>query len=783
MTKHQRSHLLCRRGIASVMAMMFLAVVASLVSVMAIVAEGNVRSADAAIRMSRSLSAAESGMKLAAWRLARESSRFVVEAGDLDDGFGSRLWTGTWISSDGTVTVQPTEGYVVSSPSGTGLMHAIHDAHIDHDGHAAVSVNGDIVVGNLNVGTGTVESPGIALHSGSNSPWCQLRYEMLADGSGVRVTSRGVDRDVERVIQMDFALEKRIKYAVLGQTRVMIGKNVLIDGPVGVLYGTEASELEPEFGDPLLLRSDFYELAPATLNPLLDAFSTIIGSHDVDGDGRLRPSHPTEAIGLATNPALLDHDGDQFVDDFDLFLGEFDSDDDSMVAFDLVKAAAAGHTTLTDEFNADHDMAALLDDANPDRNRDGVIDGLDRAMGYGDGILDIRDRYCKIRGDLNFAADATEWTAARGASWQTRARGVVRADTFEPPATFNMTEPELVSLTSDMFLNGQTWYEAKAQSGSPFSVQIAVDPNAGSTSTGYEGVPYGCIGAYDLYDRPIYSGITFTNVVIPMGNNALFENCTFVGSTWIETTEACEDVNWNYAGALETGPSGAQLRYPDLTASSGGTAYDDTRIVSNNIRFDGCTFLGTLGGDRPLEFTHWKNKVQLTGGCRFFVDPESSVLASQADASSLIGLLASLPESDLDQLARSSIMLPGWSVDVGNFDGNTANPITLTGTIVAGIIDMRGAVEVHGTVMTTFRPVEGEGPLHYGGTPDAFNTTFGYFGDTDGDMEGPDLSHPSFGSYGSTVLRYDPDALLPDGIPWPLQTSAQEVTWYEGGIW
>ena len=50
-------------------------------------------------------------------------------------------------------------------------------------------------------------------------------------------------------------------------------------------------------------------------------------------------------------------------------------------------------------------------------------------------------------------------------------------------------------------------------------------------------------------------------------------------------------------------------------------------------------------------------------------------------------------------------------------------------------------------------------------------------------MEGPDLSHPSFGSYGSTVLRYDPDALLPDGIPWPLQTSAQEVTWYEGGIW
>ncbi len=783
MTRKTHHAFLHRRGIASVMAMIFLAIVASLVSVMAIVAEGNVRSADAALRMSRSLSAAESGLRVAAWRLSKESGRFIVEAGDLDDGFGSRLWLGTWLSSDGSVTVQPPDGYVVSSPSGTGLMHAIHDAHLDHDAHASVSVDGAIVAGTLDVAAGAVESPGVALHNTNNSPWYQLRYEMLADGSGVRVTSRGVDRDVERVVQLDFALEKRIRYAVLGQSRVMIGKNVLIDGPVGVLYGTEEGELEPDFGDPLLLRSDFYDLAPATLDPLLDDFTSLIGTYDIDGDGRLRPSHAMEGAGLATNPSMIDHDGDQFVDDFDLFLGEFDNDADNMVAFDLTKAATAGYTSLIDEFDADHDMAALLDDANPDRNRDGVIDHLDIAMGYGDGILDARDRYCKVRGALNFAADADEWTDARGVSWQTRARGVVRADTFEPPATFNMTAPELVSLTSDMFVTGQTWYESKAQTGAPFANQAAVDPNAGTTSTGYEGVPFGCQGAYDLYDRPIYSGITFTNVMIPMGTNALFENCTFVGATWIETTEACEDVNWNYAGALETGPGGVQLRYPDLVASSGGNAYADTRLVSNNLRFDGCTFLGTLGGDRPLGFTHWKNKVQFTGGCRFFVDPESTVLAAQPDASALAGLLTSLPEADLEQLSRSSVMLPGWSVDIGNFDGNIANPITLTGTIVAGIIDMRGAVEVHGTVMTTFRPVEGEGPLHYGGTTDAFNTTFGYFGAGDGDWEGPDLSDPGFGGYGSTVLRYDPNARLPDGIPWPLQSAAREVTWYEGGSW
>jgi hypothetical protein len=193
--------------------------------------------------------------------------------------------------------------------------------------------------------------------------------------------------------------------------------------------------------------------------------------------------------------------------------------------------------------------------------------------------------------------------------------------------------------------------------------------------------------------------------------------------------------------------------------------------------------LGTLGGDRPLEYTHWKNKVQLTGGTRFFVDPSSAVLSEQADAGTLQGLLSALPSADLEQLARSSMMLPGWSVDVGNFDSNMSTPITLTGTIVAGVIDIRGAAEVHGTVMTTFRPIEGEGPLYYGGTPDAFNTTFGYFGDEDGDWEGPDTSDPSFAGYGSVVLRYDPEARLPDGIPWPLQSAPQQATWYEGGTW
>ena len=88
--------------------------------------------------------------------------------------------------------------------------------------------------------------------------------------------------------------------------------------------------------------------------------------------------------------------------------------------------------------------------------------------------------------------------------------------------------------------------------------------------------------------------------------------------------------------------------------------------------------------------------------------------------------------------------MPGWSIDVGNFENSQAEDwedtpaVNLKGIIVAGILDARGTVNVTGTLLMTFRPTPGTGPLFYGGTSDQFNTTLGYFGPLDGDMEGPD---------------------------------------------
>ena len=168
------------------------------------------------------------------------------------------------------------------------------------------------------------------------------------------------------------------------------------------------------------------------------------------------------------------------------------------------------------------------------------------------------------------------------------------------------------------------------------------------------------------------------------------------------------------------------------------------------------------------------------------MDPLDQDLALQPDGAALKLQLESLPADQLVEMARSSIMMPGWSVDVGSFTNEVAGNlddtprVDLRGVIVAGILDVRGTANVKGTLLMTFHPVPGQGPLYYDGQPDAFNTTIGYFGPVDGDGEGTDPASESFAGFGEIVLAYDPDVSLPDGIPWPILAEPIAATYREG---
>src|SRR5690606_12887548 len=89
-----------RRGVVSVLSMMFLVLFGSLAAAMAIASRGNLQTAASHLHVMRALGAAETGMDIAEHRLTQAVSRFVVERGKVDAGLGKALWEGGTISGD-----------------------------------------------------------------------------------------------------------------------------------------------------------------------------------------------------------------------------------------------------------------------------------------------------------------------------------------------------------------------------------------------------------------------------------------------------------------------------------------------------------------------------------------------------------------------------------------------------------------------------------------------------------------------------------------------------------
>lgn len=769
-----------RRGVSSVLAMMFLVIFSSLCAAMAVVAQGNLRSADSGLKMSRAMSAAETGLVFATRRLAIESARFVVTKGVVDAPFGDKIWMGTYTSSDGTVTISQPSGY----STGPGVIHAMQDAH-NLDEHNIV-VSGAPSTATIDVDQKRLRVPAAALSNEENTPYFMLTYTYAMAGNTpyIRVTSVGVDGDITRTLTLDFKITKKIEFAILSPNRIMIGKNVLIEGPLGSRFGIASGELNSGNGDPVVMRSDFYYLHP-DLDAELDELYTQVIAFDVDGDNRLRPDHPQEVQGIIGD--LTDYDNDQYVDDFDLFLKHFDENTDKRLVYDAALAAAAGLGNLAVEYGDsegdDMQLLRLIDEANADRDGDGEPGtALDRAFGWKDGVIDALDQYAKVRGRLAFAVARSPWDIANGASYQTIVKGAVRSAVDIPPIKFEVTPEEMREITTEMFTDTSTWFlnnatgNFAAQAGMPDPAQWEPVPYGAAEVSEEE---FGTRGAYDYYNRPVYKNKTFTNVRIPKGTNALFEDCTFVGVTWVETNSNCDHHDWNYVGAVKKVESSPGVfvyieRFPGLTANG----FDDTRPESNNLRFHNCTFLGSIAGTKPDEYTHWRNKVQLTGNTRFYIDLADPDLASQPDAAQLATHLNNLGEAARAELEKSSVFMPGWSMDAGSFT-NEAPKVKMKGTIIAGVFDIRGTADVFGTMLMTYRPVAGEGPLFYGGLADAFNTTIGYFHATDGDSEGGDPGDNDFEGFGEITLRYNPNAKLPDGIPWPITIQPDPKTYME----
>lgn len=935
-----------RKGVAAVLAMMFIVLFGSLATAMAIASRGNITTAATHLHVSRAQSAAETGLNVARSRLSEAAARFMISGSNVDQTYGWNLWSGN-LGPLGTTSIMPPATGRLDQSTPAGLAEAVAQLHaLDQNIVASLGIT-STTIANATAGSGSayqstfwVFTPAVALEPRPNVnaefPLAyQVTYAPLANGTDVRAIVTGYDlaysrseRVISRTIVQDFRLSKSVRHAIVSSNRVMIGANVMVTGDIGSRY----TGVTFNNGDPLTMRSDFRG-KDAVLDQKLAALFSALGAYDLDRDNRLRTQHPSEGAAIPDNSQDFDGDGepdnafqdvtgDGYVDEFDIFIIHYDINGDGKVTLHsslTVGTPAEGDTAefvLPGGASADDGLALLMDSNNPDRNRNGKYgfvdanlngrwdDGelmvdldpatgqfRDQILGYRDGVIDRKDQYAKVAGSLNFSTTSTAWTAAQGNIAES-VRGPIIPPAGTAATTFSAADASLPAVDTSVF-TGQRTALQNAADGSAFDAQVAaelgvseaalstynasrptnldapwfrrLDPIAdatslpGNASSAYwEKMPFNSPSYSDVYYRPVYYNMVFRNVQIPKGNNGLFVNCTFVGVTWVRTDTSSTHVLWGEYGKtslVNNVPALVNPRsiyggtnYPTMLPSTArppdqnilmavtpmdkadvdstqtnrpgyaslpdpliinGLRVTDTRAHSNNIRFHDCLFVGSIVSDTPALYAQSRNKLQFTGETRF-----SQVHPEQPYNPSL-----NPDQDDMSEIRKSSMMLPGYSVDLGTFNSPPAQNIDLKGAIIAGVLDARGNVNIDGSLMLTFAPTQGQYPLVDAtgapiGNPANFNTTIGYFGPDDGDMESldpatlpvvngerivgwdtdgdgladvaPDQPQPSgasavpFNGYGRITLRFDPKMMMPDGIMLPMCLDPVAGTYREG---
>ncbi len=907
-TKTQRKHgkrlPISRRGIASVLSMMFLIIFGSLVAAMAVASTGNIRTANMHLHVMRAMSAAETGLAVAEHRLNEASSRFIVAESNLDADITWALWKGDSGLIGSYMVAPPRDGYSESvDPS--GIAEALVNSHaadvniltgFDYIDTPAISTAPTDITSGIYEGSYWVNTPPVLLsewedpENSNPPPAYQIRYAPLAGGNMIRVIVEGIvydfqrnNKPIRRIITRDYQIIKTVDQAIISHSKILIGKNVQIEGELGARF----DEVDFAAGDPIVMRSDFLGLDPV-LDTKIQEFFLGLSTNDVDGDNRLRVGHPIEGAGIPSD-ADFDGDGendgafndatqDGYIDEIDIFIRHYDTNGDNRVTLsaDLIAGTRAGLDGSTPEFVGsggeviDEDLALLIDGGHPDRNENGVFgfldvnndriyqpededpfdyDGFhnvypDEELGWRDGYIDAMDRYAKVHGRLVFKVEASDWESNQGAI-EERLRGAIVPEDDESALEFGADDLTLPDINASSFADTENALIAAAD-GDPFWQQVAdqlgtdvsslsawtLDMNSVDEDdphlfpvwedSDYDGLPDNHLWAYfenapynspsysDVYWRPVFENMVFRNVKVPVGLNGLFVNCTFVGSTHVETYTQNVHPLWSEYGAnildtdgrptpkfprfvygddagedasnapptlpstavppdqmiLMTNVSISPLDTGDVPQSeigSFGESYNllpdpividgkrvvDTKTLSNNVRFHDCLFVGSIVSDTPVEYTQVRNKLQFTGATRF-----TTVHPDEPDNSNL-----NPDDNDMDTILTSSMMLPNYSVDLGSFNSPPEQNIALQGAIIAGVLDARGNTTIDGALLLTFDPTHGEGPLVdvFGnpiGNPAGFNASLGYFGSGDGDYESIDPNDlPIVG--GVRIIGYD----------------------------
>jgi hypothetical protein len=734
--------------------MLFLVLASTLTLAMFSLATTNFQSASNLSDVARAQSAAEAGLRWMNYRFAKLIVRPHTTKGVIDPATADALWQGTGGLQDAIIqdlkTLSDTAHHenvpTPSSPGGTSVTSA------------QISVEAD-------------------------GPQFQVQVAQAADKRFLVVTSTGTYRDAVRVVSMQYQIDKKIKFAVVGKVPIQLGRNTVVEGPVAMATPNMNK------GYPLLMLSDFMHFDP-TLKATLTAWNSFLQAHHNGFDNRISVDNPVE-YAAATAAGYDDINGDAYIDEFDFFLSRFNTDHtpDSRGVQYLSEAEFTNPSTGK---LYEPDLFALLDEIN------GPLGSEQARDGYKDDRINFDEGYGKIRGSVALAVTADQWS-----SWLSSQHSsgsftqysdindfiqgtVVPGLPGDTPVEFGVPASDLIDLNPANFKDCAAQFRTSTGNSGTVSTAIAqnttvtgkvISASAANGGALYEESPKGSGAFQAVYKRPVFKNIHFVNCRIPQGLNALFDNCSFDGVTFVDTQEtiisstgatvydSSSGMSWaqrkttgtasiNLAGNFrDTNGDGKwdQYKVPGLNGgtwtnvttwdSKGlpvlpqtgtfayGTGTTDQKTLGstkgNNIRFNDCTFTGPLAGNYATAYTHFSNSWEFTGKTYFnnTTDPTASIVAPQVN------------------------------IEMGSFNTPGNSPSTLIGVVVAGNIDIRGSSDVDGSIIVT-----GDG---------AGNTTLAYFGASDADTN-PNTPMPE-GGWGRLHMRYNPNRALPDGIDLPVE--------------
>ncbi len=685
-----------RRGATAVLAMLFLMIATTLTVGMYAMTQTNVQSARNLSDVTRARASAESGMQWLQWRFNR-MSRPKTTAGVITESVAQSLWPSirSAIVADFNTLSLPAERTTTTTST-------------------------------------SVSSSNITLADGQTF---SLSIEQdPADARILNVTSTGRYGTAERSVSMSFQIDKKIRFAIVGKVPIQLGRNTIVEGPVAM--GT-ASKYPP-----ILSLSDFTHLN-STLASRISTWQNLLESQNADYDGIISVNE-TERYNAAASAGFADYDRNGYLDELDIFIEHYDNDGDRAVSRSEFTNPNNGKLYDENLFKAIDSLGGPLFAGDVER------------LGLDDGKIDANDAYAKIRGQLVMMTSAAAWQSNLGSNKTIHdmiVGPVVPNTPGVPPVKFSASSTDLIDLSPANFEEAANNFRTRSGTNAGATIKNATlianktlalaDANGG---TSQERTPYGSVSYQATYRRPVFKNMTLRNVVIPKGLNALFDNCTFDGVTFVEgerdiktsggsvTTSSTEGMNWAQRKISGDNFSKDKILIPTGTPSSGQSVTQGSKN-GNNLRFNNCTFNGPLAGNYSTAYTHFANSWEFTG--------------------------ATLFDNQVDQTA--TIVSPQVNIEMGSFTNPDAAPSTLVGVVVAGNIDIRGTSIVDGSIIVT-----GDG---------AGNTTLGYFGPSDGDTNPSALPE---GGFGRLNIRYNPNRALPDGINVAIDITADPTTYREG---